>query len=108
MKRILTALTLFAVLASPAWSGCEVDISDYVGWQIIHSGTVTGYIDDNGVEQDSFEGCEYGRQLIVDYSLVVTCATYSYSYAYNPEIVALSNGSSMAACIDDEMYDISR
>ena len=108
MKRILTALTLSAVLASPARSGCEVDISDYVGWQIIHSGTVTGYIDDNGMEQDSFEGCEWGRQLIIDYSLAVTCATYSYSYAYNPDIVILSNGSSLAACIDDEMYDVQR
>lgn len=108
MKRILSALTLSAVLASPAWSGCEVDISDYVGWQIIHSGTVTGYIDDNGVKQDSFEGCEWGRQLIIDYSLAVTCATYSYSYAYNPDIVILSNGNSLAACIDDEMYDVQR
>ena len=108
MKRILTAFTLSAFLTSPAWSGCEVDISDYVGWQIIHSGTVTGYIDDNGVEQDSFEGCEWGRQLIIDYSLAVTCATYNYSYAYHPDIVVLSNGSSLAACIDDEMYDIQR
>ena len=82
MKRILTAFTLSAFLTSPAWSGCEVDISDYVGWQIIHSGTVTGYIDDNGVEQDSFEGCEWGRQLIIDYSLAVTCATYNYSSAH--------------------------
>ena len=108
MKRILTAFTLSAFLTSPAWSGCEVDISDYVGWQIIHSGTVTGYIDDNGVEQDSFEGCEWGRQLIIDYSLAVTCATYNYSYAYHPDIVVLSNGSSLAACIDDEMYDVQR
>ena len=108
MKRILTALTLSAFLTSPAWSDCEVDISDYVGWQIIHSGTVTGYIDDNGVEQDSFEGCEWGRQLIIDYSLAVTCATYNYSYAYHPDIVVLSNGSRLAACIDDEMYDVQR
>lgn len=108
MKRILTAFTLSAFLASPAWSGCEVDISDYVDWQIIHSGTVTGYIDDNGVEQDSFEGCEWGRQLIIDFSLAVTCATYNYSYAYHPDIVVLSNGSSLAACIDDEMYDVQR
>ena len=65
-------------------------------------------IDDNGVEQDSFEGCEWGRQLIIDYSLAVTCATYNYSYAYHPDIVVLSNGSSLAACIDDEMYDVQR
>ena len=75
MKTLLLALPLCLSLSAPAWASCEVDVSDYVGWQIIHSGTVTGYIDENGVEQGSFEGCEYGRQLIVDYSLVVTCAT---------------------------------
>lgn len=53
--------------AVPA-AGCEVDISDYVGWQIIYSGTVTGYIDENGKKEDDFEGCEHGRILIVDYS----------------------------------------
>ena len=108
MKQTLVALTLSAVLASPAWAGCYVDISQYVGWQIIHSGTVTGYIDDNGVEHSSFEGCDYGRRLIVDYSLGVTCTTYSYSYAYNPDIVVLSNGSSLVACIDNNMYGIQR
>lgn len=106
--QVLSAITLCFTFAQHAWAGCEVDVSDYVGWQIVHSGTVTGYIDDNGIEQDSFEGCDYGRQLIVDYSLAVTCATYSYSYAYNPEIVVLSNGNSMVACIDNEMYEINR
>ena len=33
---------------------CEVDISDYVGYQIVYSGTVTGYIDDDGQEESSF------------------------------------------------------
>ena len=108
MKHLLLALNACLALISPAWASCTVDISDYVGWQIIHSGTVTGYIDDNGVEHDDFEGCEWGRQLIIDYSLAVTCATYNYSYAYNPDIVVLSNGSSLAACIDDEMYDVQR
>ena len=108
MKHLLLALNACLALTSPTWASCTVDISDYVGWQIIHSGTVTGYIDDNGVEQDDFEGCEWGRQLIIDYSLAVTCVTYNYSYAYNPDIVVLSNGSSLAACIDDEMYDVQR
>ena len=87
---------------------CTVDISDYVGWKIIYSGTVTGYIDEQGKERSDFEGCEYDRVLIVDYHKKVTCREYSYSYAYRPDIVVLSNGYSIKACIDDEIYDVSR
>ena len=105
MKNIL----LFCFLASNSfltYAGC--DIADYVGWEIIHSGTITGYIKENGEEEDSFEGCEHGRILIVDYSQQITCAEYSYSYAYHPDVVILSDGSSMKACIDDDMYDVRR
>ena len=85
---------------------CEVDISDYVGYQIVYSGTVTGYIDENGQEESSFEGCDYDRVLIIDYRKQVVCQEYGYSYAYMPDIVVLDNGSRRQACIDDEMYDI--
>lgn len=92
------------------WSGvavaCRLDASRYVGWTIIYSGTVTGYIDEHGRHESAFEGCEYGRVLIVDYNKQVTCQTYSYSYSYRPDIVVLKNGSRLEACIDDEVYDI--
>jgi hypothetical protein len=64
----MIAAILFLFGSTAVNARCEIDVSDYVGWQIIYAGTVTGYIDDNGVEQDDFEGCEYGRELIVDYS----------------------------------------
>lgn len=108
IRRTIGPGVFLAMFSSPAFAGCEVDISGYVGWQIIYSGTVTGYIDEDGVEQDDFEGCEHGRVLIIDYSKTVTCAEYSYSYAYHPDIVILSNKSSMEACIDDDMYDVRR
>ena len=100
-----------AVLLGPtskACSGCETDMSDYVGWKIIYSGTVTGYIDENGRQKDDFEGCEHGRALIIDYSKQVTCDGYNNSYVFHPDIVVLSNGYSIKACIDNEMYDIRR
>ena len=99
---------LLSLLANYAIAGCDVDISDYVGWEIIYSGTVTGYINESGEEEGDFEGCEFGRQLIVDYTNTVTCAEYSYSYAYHPDIVILSRSGSLKACIDNEMYDIRR
>jgi hypothetical protein len=98
-------ILFFLALSQPAFS-CRVDISNFVGYQIIHSGTVTGYIDDNGQEEDSFEGCDYGRILIVDYNLQVTCSGYGYSYAYRPDIVILSGPDGAKACINDQMYDV--
>ena len=61
---------------------------------------------DNGQEEDSFEGCDYGRILIVDYNLQVTCSGYGYSYAYRPDIVILSGPYGAKACINDQMYDV--
>ena len=105
---VVLTLVAASVIASEAAARCEVDVSDYVGWQIIYSGTVTGYINDRGQEEDSFEGCEYGRVLIVDYTKSVTCAEYSYSYSYMPDIVILANQYSTKACIDNEVYDVTR
>ena len=106
-KRWFISNTIFIPLffSNIAFS-CEIDVSDYVGWTIIYSGTVTGYVDENGNEESSFEGCEYGRVLIVDYTKQVTCQTYSYSYSYMPDIVVLKSGKRLEACIDDEMYDV--
>lgn len=101
---LLPPVLATALIASTVSVACEVDVSDYVGWQIFYSGTVTGYLNDDGYEVDGFDGCEHGRVLIVDYSYAVTCAEYNYAYAYLPEIVMMSNGSQIEACIDGDMY----
>ena len=106
-RRIFLVLVT-ALFVGVAEAGCEIDVSDYVGWQIIYSGTVTGYIDEEGREVDGFEGCEYGRVLIIDYSKSVKCAEYNYDYAYRPDIVILSSGNNFVACIDDEVFDVQR
>ena len=105
MFAIMSVIMLFGVAAN---AGCKVDIADYVGWEIIYAGTVTGYIDDNGNEADDFKGCEYGRILILDDYKQITCADYgyAYSYSYRPDIVIMSNLYAKKACINDEVYDI--
>ena len=104
MKKIIFLFSFFSLIFSHASFAC--DFSRYVGYELIHEGTVTGYIDDNGVEQDDFEGCDWDRILIIDYSYRVECAEWSWSWAWHPDIIILSNGRSAVACIDDEMYDI--
>lgn len=105
-KTILSIVIIAIIFTTPANAGCEVDISDYVGWEIIYSGIVTGYIDGNSLEEGSFIGCEYGRVLILDNKKTVTCDEYNYAYAYRPDIVIMYNGYRLEACIDDEMFEI--
>ena len=104
--KIITVPLTFSLVNFSDVTACKTDVSDYVGYQIIYSGTVTGYIDDNGNEESSFEGCEHGRVLVVDYNKQVVCADYGYSYAYNPDIVVLANDDRRVAYINDDMYDI--
>ncbi|WP_193188531.1 hypothetical protein [Nisaea sediminum] len=109
--RQIIIMVLFAVLtllpARSALAGCEMDVADYEGWSIIYVGIVTGRVEEDGKREDDFEGCEYGRKLIVDDKYQVECLGYAYSYAYRPDIVILSNDSLAVACIDDEVYDVS-
>ena len=104
-KAFVASVSFSVFLVDPAVA-CEIDISGFVGWTIVYSGTVTGYIDENGRLNEDFEGCEYDRVLIIDDDKAVTCAEYNYSYAYRPDIVILSDGYSMKACINDEVYDV--
>lgn len=103
---MLMLLVSAGLFSAPA-SACELDVSDFVGWTIIYSGTVTGYTDPDGSQEDDFEGCEFNRILEIDYNQAVRCTEYSYSYAYNPEIVVLTRGTDAIACIDDDEYQIS-
>lgn len=77
------------------------------GYTIVHTGKVTGYIDDDGEEQDSYEGCDFDRKLIIDYEYVVTCQTYFYTYAYSPDIVLFSRGGTYKALVKDKVFSVS-
>ena len=76
------------------------------GFTIVHVGTVTGYIDENGDIEDHFEGCDFGRVLIIDYNLSVTCQSYGYTYAYMPGIVVFEKKGVLKALINDQLFDI--
>ncbi len=60
---LLSAIVTVTLYGSQANA---IDMDDFVGYTVIHSGKITGYIDEDGKRDDSFEGCEYGRKLIID------------------------------------------
>ncbi len=85
-------------IARPSWR-------TFLGYTVVHVGTITGYIDENGSKKDAFEGCQYGRKLIIDDQYIVVCTNYSYHYSYRPEVVVLSRGQSLKLIIDNEEFD---
>lgn len=107
LKKIALA-TAIASIAPFAFADTASDLAEYVGWEIIHAGRVTGFIEENGKRSDDFEGCEWGRKLIIDNRFTVKCTTYSYSYSYNPQAVILQNGSRLLLIVGNNKYSVSR
>lgn len=92
--------------SSPALADCNINFSDYVGWQVVYSGYITGYIDRDGTGGDDFEGCDYDRKLILDGRYAVTCIGYKYMYSHHPRVFILSDGSQMEACIGSTLFRV--
>lgn len=107
LMKYLPAFVL-SLFATNLMADTADDLSDFVGYTIIGSFTVTGWRDPNGKEGDSFEGCEYDRVIILDDRKILRCATYSYSYSYRPKAVVLSDGSSLKMIVGDNVYDMRR
>ena len=54
-----------------------------------------------------FEGCDFNKRIPFQDGIVFVCETYSYSYAYDPDVLILKNITSgdIKVLIDDEEYD---
>jgi hypothetical protein len=105
MKKIL--LSALLPLCLPVNADLASSLRRYVGYTIVHIGQITGWRDENNNKKgDAFEGCEYGRVLMVDYSKQVTCIGYGYQYSYHPTAIFLSKSGSMKMIVDGYEYDI--
>jgi hypothetical protein len=54
-----------------------------------------------------FKGCEFGKRIAFYDGLIFACETYSYHYAYGPDVMILKNvrTGSLKVIIDDDEYD---
>lgn len=110
MKIIVRNAVLLAMSIAGFAAGataCEIDFSDFLDYEFVFEGEVTGYVDDNGDEKDSFYGCKRGRQLILDNRYRVTCRETWYDFTFRPNIIILDNGREWEACIDGRTYEVS-
>src|ERR1700733_7760250 len=65
----------------------ESTMRQFVGYTIVAVLTITGYRDADGMEKDSFEGCNFGRTIIFEGNQALKCGGYGYQYAYRPDAV---------------------
>jgi hypothetical protein len=89
-------------------------LANNVGWTIVASKTIDGYIDENGKRNSSFEGCDYGRVVIFRDGTSVTCNSYRYHYAYAPTAIILGKivtykgkkYTLLKMIVEDDEYDV--
>ncbi|SFI67483.1 hypothetical protein [Albimonas pacifica] len=107
MRRILFALMGLVLSSSPlaAQGGCTLNVADYVGWQIIYSGALTGTVDLSG-RSETFQGCAPGRVLLIDADHSVVCTQTRLGAGYRPDVVVLSDGRNLVACIAGRTYAV--
>lgn len=107
MKNLLAA----ALCALPLHAvSDDIDAGDFIGYTIAAKMTITGWQDTSGekTKGDSFEGCTYGRKIIFDNRLALTCTTYSYSYSYRPTAILLVKDGSIVMVVNGNSYSMSK
>lgn len=106
MRKSLLAIGLTVASFVAAAAIPEDMLGSLKGYTILGSYQITGWRDTDGKKGDAYEGCNYGRVLILNYQSAVTCSGYWYEYAYHPNVVILSNGTSMKMLLNGNVRDI--
>ena len=95
--------------ASVAKADVEQTLARYVGYTNIAEKTIDHWLNKEQEEKKSgFEGCDYGRYIVFTDGTYLRCAGYGYQYAYRPDVILLSNGSTLVMIVEDEAYDMQR
>lgn len=106
MIKSLVASLLMIVTCNSFASVSESDLGALKGYTILGNYQITGWRDTDGKKGDAYEGCNYGRVLILNFQQAVTCSGYWYEYAYHPTVIILSNGTSLKMILNGSVRDI--
>ena len=103
------SLGIALLLASvSARADIEAELARMKGFTILGAFTVTGFVEKNGKKSDSFEGCDFGRRIILDDSFTVECEEYDYRYAYMPKAIVFGDGTSLRMLVSGRLYRIAK
>ena len=89
MKKILLSIILVVFGISTAKTDCSYTLENHIGWTIVDSKTIDGYIDQNGKRSDDFEGCDFDRTIVFTDGTAIRCNSFGYQYTFRPKAVIL-------------------
>lgn len=106
MKKIFLAFLLL-IMSTVASADITMDeLGALKGYTVLGVYQITGWHDTDGKKGDSYEGCIYGRVLILNYQFAITCTGYWYEYAFQPKVVVLSSGNSLKMVVNGHVRDV--
>ena len=73
MRIALAWVALLASTLNVASADLADELADLVGYTIVDSKTIVGWKDDGEADEDSFEGCDFDRQIQFDDGSTLTC-----------------------------------
>jgi hypothetical protein len=61
-------------------TSCERLLRKLQGWTILSVTSIRG----------EFEGCDYGKKIVLEDGSVFTCSEYNYTYSYSPDVIVFA------------------
>ncbi|OED64622.1 hypothetical protein A143_09315 [Vibrio splendidus ZS-139] len=84
MKYLISVvLTLFPISSLAMVD--EYQLEQLIGWTLLESKQIEGYITESGERSDDFEGCDFDMRVLFTDGKAVTCNSYGYQYAFMPK-----------------------
>ncbi|MCF0253636.1 MAG: hypothetical protein HUK26_04805 [Duodenibacillus sp.] len=101
-------LAMLAVPATLSASTTATFLAQYVGYTIVYSGMVTGFVERDGKRATNYEGCAFGRKIILNHTLTVACKGYSNdnAYSYYPPAVLLASEESRLLVVGNQVIEV--
>ena len=105
-RRALWLGALLVVAPMPAGAaGCDLD--QVIGYQLVFSGTIEGYVDNAGQRHDGFKGCEPGRIVVFTNRTGLRCKGEGRQDLVLPKGYVFGRSHfDLKLCVDDAMYDV--
>jgi hypothetical protein len=86
---------VLSLLSSIAHAGCEEVLSKSIGWTIIDTKIIAGWMDSGQERQDRFEGCDYGRTIYFGDGTSAICNSSGDQFLRMPSAIILGKSDTL-------------
>lgn len=100
MKKLILMISLFLLPLSSNAYNTYYEYQELIGYTVSIVSKVDG----------DFEGCDYGKTIVLQNGMTLKCNSYGYNYHYSPTVIVFAksynNFYSVKAIINDKIYDM--